>query len=186
VVLIGLSGYAQAGKDTVGEILVEKFGFRRVGFADKLREFLYALNPAIPLDGPASDRLASIVDQHGWEYAKTHYTEVRKLLQRLGTDAGRAILGNNIWVEAAFKDLQEGGRYVFTDTRFTNEADAIRERNGKVFRISRPGYGPVNNHPSETALDNYKFQAHILNNRDIPSLEAKVQELLTWFDLSGA
>jgi hypothetical protein len=75
---------------------------------------------------------------------------------------------------------------VFTDTRFTNEADAIRERNGKVFRISRPGYGPVNNHPSETALDTYKFQAHILNNRDIPSLEAKVQELLTWFDLSGA
>jgi hypothetical protein len=190
VVLIGLSGYAQAGKDTIGKILVDSFGFRRVSFADKLREVALAINPIIDYRaltglGWQEVRLDEIVSEHGWELAKGR-DEVRRLLQVIGTDAGRAILGDNIWVEAAFKGLEEGGRYVFTDVRFPNEAHAIRERNGKVFRVDRPGYGPVNNHPSETALDNYKFNAHIFNNRDIHSLEAKVQELLTWYDLSGA
>ena len=49
--IIGISGYATAGKDTIGEILVENHGFRRIAFADKLREVLLALNPIVDLDG---------------------------------------------------------------------------------------------------------------------------------------
>ncbi len=43
--IIGLTGYAQSGKDTVANILVERYGFTRVAFADKIREFLYETNP---------------------------------------------------------------------------------------------------------------------------------------------
>jgi dephospho-CoA kinase len=46
--VIGLTGYAQTGKDTVGEILVRDHGFKRVAFADAVRECVYALNPLIP------------------------------------------------------------------------------------------------------------------------------------------
>src|SRR5579883_3181143 len=36
--LIGLSGKPQAGKDTTAEYLVRRYGFRRLAFADRLRE----------------------------------------------------------------------------------------------------------------------------------------------------
>ena len=45
--IIGLSGFARSGKDEAAKVLVEEFGFKRVGFADKLREVLYALNPLV-------------------------------------------------------------------------------------------------------------------------------------------
>ena len=43
--IIGLAGYAGAGKDTVGNILIEKHNFRRIAFADKIRSFIYDINP---------------------------------------------------------------------------------------------------------------------------------------------
>jgi dephospho-CoA kinase len=45
--LIGLSGYARSGKDEAAKVLIEEFGFKRIAFADKLRDFLYALDPIV-------------------------------------------------------------------------------------------------------------------------------------------
>jgi hypothetical protein len=186
--LVGLSGYAQVGKDTVGRILTEKYGFERVSFADKLREVALAIDPLIDaVPGEERNqihtmRLGPLVQQVGWEKAK-QWPEVRRLLQVIGTDAGRAILGDNVWVDAAFKPLQPAKKYVFTDVRFPNEATAIRENGGILLRIERPGYGPVNNHPSETALDDSSLiNMVIFNNRDLHSLEVKVVEALRWFN----
>jgi dephospho-CoA kinase len=39
--IIGLTGYAQSGKDTVANILVENYGYQRVAFADPIRALLY-------------------------------------------------------------------------------------------------------------------------------------------------
>ena len=46
--LIGLTGYATSGKDTVADIL-KPLGFERVAFADALRESVQVLDPIIPL-----------------------------------------------------------------------------------------------------------------------------------------
>ena len=45
--LIGLTGVAQSGKDTAAKVLIKKHGFRRIGFADKVRDCLLALNPLV-------------------------------------------------------------------------------------------------------------------------------------------
>src|SRR5581483_2011292 len=95
--LLGLMGYAQAGKDTVAKLLVEEFGFTRIAFADALREALYALNPLIPFEGDHV-RLRWLIDASGWEEAKVRHPEVRELLQRLGTESGRNVLGADVWV----------------------------------------------------------------------------------------
>ena len=70
--IIGLSGYARSGKDTVAQVLVEKYGFQRIAFADKIREFLYDLNPRLDHTLKDSLRLRDIVDVNGWEKAKIH------------------------------------------------------------------------------------------------------------------
>jgi hypothetical protein len=180
--VVALCGYAQAGKDTVGNILVEQHGFERLAFADALRDMLYALNPDTwvrwPEDGgvtsPVPWPVELIVDRHGWEWAKAN-TGVRELLQRLGTEAGRNILGDSIWVDTCLAKIKPGGRYVITDCRFPNEADAVRNLGGQVVRVTRPGCGPVNGHPSETALDDYRFDAEILNDGTFDYLERMVR-----------
>lgn len=176
--IIGLSGYARSGKDTLASFMTDA-GWERRAFADKLKDFLYAQNPMVAVtvnsDGTAGYySLAALVDSVGWERAKEfapeHPYSTRQILQRLGTEAGRRILGENVWVDAGLSSLEPDGKYVFTDIRFPNEAKAIEDRGGWVFRIVRPGTEPMNAHPSETALDNWPFYARIVNSGTLEDL----------------
>ena len=171
--LIGLSGYAQSGKDTVAHFLGDD-GWQRVSFADSLRDVLYALNPIIE-DGT---RLAALVDATGWDHAKILSPETRSLLQRMGTEAGRGILGDDIWVETALRKCTDpNGKYVFTDCRFPNEAAMVKKNGGIMARLSRPGVAPVNGHASETSLDTWPFDRYIENDSDLDSLRAQARVL---------
>lgn len=176
--VIGLSGYARSGKDAVAKILVEEHGYVRVSWADKLRAALYALNPLVI----ELVRYRDVVDQYGYEKAKDHPIygpEIRSLLQRLGTEAGRNVLGQNVWVDAVVADMQAGVRYVIPDTRFPNEALAITERMaGEVWRVNRPGFTPTNSHPSETALDGWQFNVNLNNDGTLDDLRIDVHYLI--------
>lgn len=171
--IVGLSGYAQTGKDTAAEVFV-RYGFQRYSFADPMREMALAIDPIVGSDIDAPVRYSQALRDLGYEEAKREYPEVRAFLQRLGTDGGRKILGEDIWVDTAMRKMAEGGDYVIPDVRFRNEAEAIRNAGGMVFRINRPGYGPVNDHPSETDLDDYQhFTAHIWNDDTVESLQRR-------------
>ena len=185
--IIGLSGFANVGKDEVGKILIERHGFKRISFASKLKDCLYALNPIITHEPGVHSRLVPVVDLHGWDIVKERYPEVRELLQRLGTEVGRNILGENIWVDAAFKDydaayssrsLNGPRNYVVTDLRFPNEFEGIKKRGGLCARIRRPGYVQTNQHVSETALDEHDFDYVLDNSSDLVYLEHQVEHLL--------
>ena len=175
--LIGLAGYARAGKDTVAEILVSEHGFHRIAFADALKGVLADLNPLMGSHTRLSDRL-----EHGWEQAKSE-PEVRMLLQRLGM-ACRNHIRSDVWVDAVFAHIEaamdnEGpARWVISDVRFPDEAAAIRERGGQVWRVERPGFGPVNDHVSESALAaGFHFDQLIANDGTLAVLRALVVEL---------
>lgn len=167
--LIGLSGFARAGKDSVAAVLVQERGFVRVAFADRMRAAILALDPLVLDEYGSARRLSLLVDSQGWERAKTLYPEVRRLLQRFGTEAGREIHGEECWIDAAFRDLPDG-HVVFSDVRFRNEADRIRKAGGKIWRIERPGIGPASAHPSETELVAYDFDLVIENDGTLDEL----------------
>ncbi len=176
--LVGLSGYAQSGKDTAARVLMEHFGFERRAFADKMRAFLYAVNPLVFNDasdwslGDEAVYVQDVVDKYGWDAAKVDFPEVRQLMQRLGTEAGREVLGENVWVDATMAKVD--GCTVFTDVRFPNEYDAIKAAGGEVWRIARPGTSAVNMHPSETALDAHTFDLTIHNDKGVLELDRRV------------
>lgn len=184
--IIGLSGYARCGKDTAASVLVEEFGFTRVAFADKLREVLYQLNPLVEylgtLDRHAMKRnyLQEVIDEYGWNgYKETGFSyDIRRLLQRLGTEAGRETLWDSIWVDAALTGHSEDAKIVVTDCRFPNEAQAIKDRGGQVWRIIRSGVGPANNHESETALDKWLFDRYFYNNGTLEDYHEVVRQLM--------
>jgi hypothetical protein len=166
--IIGLTGYAQSGKDTLANILVEKFGFTRVAFADPIRDLLYEMNPSVKDGGY---RVRGVVDGYGWEIAKTTFPEVRNLLQNLGVGA-RKTFGESFWVQQALRKVHFEGNFVITDVRFSNEADAIRKYdNSQIWRVKRPGVGAVNLHESETQMDSYKVDQIFLNSGTVEDLE---------------
>ena len=172
--IIGLSGYARSGKDTVANILVSQ-GFTRVAFADAIRESLFILNPLV---GDSLRLQECIWMNGGWEGAKI-LPEVRTLLQVFGTDVGRKLLGENVWVDVLFSSLNPDKNYVVSDVRFENECEAILSRGGEMWRINRADVGPVNGHISDSALDSYKDFAYTINNSDsLTVLNLKVMNRL--------
>lgn len=177
--IIGLSGYAQVGKDTVANYLVEKYGFVKVSFADPIREALLKLDPHISdYPGLPNIKLSWIVKKGGWEEVKANSPYTRNLLQRLGTEVGREMFGDDFWVTQGLLRAKEHDRVVFADVRFPNEALAIKHNNGLVWRVNKKGHAPVNLHPSEVALDNFDFDNVLLNNSDINELQKNVDNIM--------
>lgn len=178
--IIGLSGFARSGKDEAANVLVEEFGFTRVAFADKLREVLYALDPMVVADvrhhGPVPEpdysgvvyrRVQDVIDNYGWDgYKESPFSrDIRRLLQRLGTEAGREALWDTIWIDAAFAGLPDDAKVVVSDARFFNEFDAVKMRGGRIWRIERDGVGPANEHASEMEAINYpSFDTYLHND----------------------
>jgi len=175
--IIGLSGYAQSGKDTVANYLVTNKGFTRVAFADPIKELLYEMNPII--DEQNAVTLQNLVDNVSWEGAKL-YPEVRSLLQNLGM-GGRKVFNRNFWIDVALEYAQNNsheGPYVVTDVRFKNEAKRIKNMGGQIWRVERPFVNAVNGHISEHDLDDWEFDAIIHNNSTIEDLAFAVQTTL--------
>lgn len=177
--IIGLSGYAQSGKDTVAKFLVENHGFERVAFADPIRDLLYELNPIVgfEFDGGPWD-LKYIVDRDGWDEAKKD-PEIRRLLQVLGVGA-RNIIDDSIWIIKALRTMSGDGNYVITDVRFQNEAVTLRlsGQGAQIWRVERTGVNAVNDHVSEHDLDNWEFDSYIHNNSSLEDLEFAVKTRL--------
>lgn len=137
-----------------------------------------------------------------YEYNHGSYTNphtvpmtVRDLLQKLGTDGLRNGLHEETWVNALMADYKPtqvqwsdgpiGGyedgpmpNWIITDTRFPNEARAIKRAGGIVIRVDRPGVKAVNAHPSETGLDGWDFDHKIMNGSDIVSLMFSLNTIL--------
>jgi dephospho-CoA kinase len=168
--IIGLTGYARSGKDTVANILVKDYGFTRIAFADPIRELLVEVDTILE----NGHRLSSTLDEYGWEVAKAK-PEVRRLLQELGVGA-RKILGDDVWLNAALRKISDGKDYVITDVRFTNEADTVKGLNGQLWRIKRSNVKAINSHVSESDMEGYSVDQILTNNGTIEDLRTLVKQ----------
>ena len=160
---IGITGYAESGKDEVADILVEEFGFVKVGMSDPLDKYLQILNPYIADDiyneiSTGLTRYAEFRSYTSYVDAK-ELPEVRELLQRLGTEVGRDI-DNDIWVKERMKTEVNFKHTVTTGIRYVNEAVGFDE----IWRVNRLGYGPKNDHSSEQLDDVFALATVSMHN----------------------
>jgi hypothetical protein len=180
--IVGLSGYAQSGKDTIGDYLVRHYGFVKVGFADKLRELALAVDPWVQW-GAGFIRYSEVIALIGYERTKRE-TDARGLLVGLG-DGVRNVLGADSWVDAAVNQLRSDTNYVFIDVRFPNEFRAAQFGGGygEVWRIHRPGVGPALDptgqpYESEVAIDDFDFDFNFVNDGSVWDLERMVDRVV--------
>lgn len=178
--LIGITGKKRAGKDTLGAILTEEYGYVRSAFADPLKDALERMDPLITSnDLRLSEILMSL---SGWERAKS-FPEVRRALQGFG-DAARH-LDPRIFVRKQEQIMQEaadaGQRLVITDARRLNELDAVADRGGLILRIVRPDEEDLqDDHISEREFLNYR-RPHIIlrNGGTVDDLRERVRSLFS-------
>lgn len=103
---------------------------------------------------------------------------VGRLLQVLGTECFRTLVGPNVWVNVLFAGWDADGRppTVIADTRFPNESAAIRARGGVVVLVRRRGAaradGRASGHASERALDGEAPDLVIDNDGSVADLIA--------------
>lgn len=199
--LIGLAGFAQSGKDTVASFLTNNHGWTRVAFADALRAVLYALNPIVDhetldvfefgREAPVEtlvieDRVQPLVNDDGWDDVKVRYQEVRDLLQRLGTEAGRDQINQQLWVRLGEEKIERaGGPVIVTDCRFQNEVQMIRRRKGKLIWVARPGVGAVNKHASEHSVTSQDCDFTLINDGTFAELHKDIKQLIKAWKMEG-
>ena len=187
-ILIGLTGFARSGKDSVGRILTDGHGFRRVAFGDTLKAIAEDLNPLIEFTGPDGSntnrvRVADLLATHGgWEGTKDAVPESRQFLVDLGNSLRLRIPG--VEISASFGVPQPGDRMVNTNVYHPEEIDAIRAMGGVVVRVRRPDFGPAN--PDEANTGNHPVDATVVNDGDFDALSAQVSRVLRGLGIESA
>ena len=181
--VIGLCGLAGAGKSTVARHLAEQHGYMLVPFAKPLKAMARAF-------GLTLREMAGDLKEAPCETlcGKTP----RQFMQWLGTEFGRDMIGQEIWVNAWKRGIEQANidavadlcdadaraLIVSDDVRFANEAAAVRALGGVVLRIQRPGAGSASGagHASEGFAG--MPDAIIHNNADEHALRARVDAAL--------
>ena len=169
--ILGITGLAGAGKDTVGSYLVSNYGFTRYAFADKLKDIALQADPYLYGE---TDTLKELVDRVGWEKAKEN-TSVREFLQNLGHGA-RQVFGDNFWIDQILnQDLP--WLTVITDVRYENEFTGVRQHGGYIIRVNR-NVELVNNHITEVGHLDFSVDYELDNNASRRELYTKINELM--------
>jgi hypothetical protein len=153
VKIVGLTGRAGVGKDTLGKVLTQHHGYVRFAFADAMRSALLDLNPVV-----SYQRLQDVIEERGWDRAKREFSEVRRLLQVFGTEVIRS-RDEGFWISAVEREIlcmaPIPTRIVVTDVRFDNEAQwvlGLSHRN-EVIQVRRTIPELGGGHISESGID---------------------------------
>jgi ABC-type oligopeptide transport system ATPase subunit len=183
-------------------VLDEKSDWQIRKFASKLKDIASHLTGIDIEDFEDQEFKKTNLDAEWWTTCDEGHQPmtVRDFLQKLGTDALRNGLHPNVWVNALMSDYKKQLRietnhphsehlttrypnWIITDVRFENEAKAIKDKGGVVIRVDRPGVSPINNHPSETSLDNWKFDYKVFNLSGIFELKDTMANILNHLKL---
>lgn len=163
--LIAFTGLKKSGKDTAAcelkKILLPATS-KQINFADALKREVAAA---------CQTTVADI------NVRKDLY---RTLLQVWGTDFRRTIHGDNYWVLKWLESINSmtplPAYLICTDVRFVNEAAVVRELNGTIIRIERPGVF-ADGHASETEQREIHADFTVHNDGTVADLKTKLKNI---------
>lgn len=160
--LIGLAGKAQVGKDTTADYLVKNYGFKKMAFADYLKQ---------------------VAELGGWNGLKDE--KGRRYLQTLG-DVMRTYKPNIFIDEIKAKiKLYEEMMYrtskgiVISDVRLVTEIEALKEIGAQIWLIERNIVGAQAHHTEMLDENSYKFDYVFDNNGTFSQLYSGIDQAVT-------
>jgi hypothetical protein len=165
--LIGLVGRRGSGKDFVAAVLLER-GYANIKFAGGLKAMIATL---LAYQGVDVETIERMIEGDLKEVPSNHLCgkTPRHAMQSLGTEWGRDLIGENLWVDATIAKLSTLPNAVVTDCRFQNELEAIQAIGGTTIRINSVGDNINENdvHESETNVDLLRVDSEFYNDKRI-------------------
>lgn len=157
--LIGLVGLKGSGKDTAASALS---GYENVKMAGPLKGMLRSLLRYQGVDEIAIDRM---IDGDLKEEPSAYLggRSPRFAMQTLGTEWGRQIMADDLWIRLAEARAALFDRVVITDVRFPNEAAMIKRLGGVLVRVERAGL-TTEAHASEDQVAHLPVDAVLVND----------------------
>ena len=176
--VVALTGYKQSGKDEVGKCFLDN-GFELVKFAEPMKEMVRVY---LRLRGADEELIYRLVDgdlketPHPLFEGKTS----REAQQFLGTEWGRELLGDEIWVNAWTDRVITKDRVLCTDLRFPNELEAVRKFDGFAIRVNRPevSLNKFSAHDSEKFIPTLEVYTEIMNDGTLDQLHFRSRDLM--------
>lgn len=141
--------------------LVQEFAF-----ANELRMQLNILNPIVSLCG--NYRWNDALDKYGYETAKDKFPEMRRLMEKYGTEVIRSRVEENYWANFVRRDVERFNlisrehRFdtvsLITDCRFPNEIKAFGDSEYptgtvEILGVQRDEVDDGSTHPSNAGLN---------------------------------
>lgn len=178
--LIGLTGKAGSGKDTFAGMLNKHVKFEPYSFAGPLKDACCGLFGWTRHQIDHDRDFKEAVDPR-WGFSP------RRAMQLMGTEYGRQMLRDDIWIHMAKIRLNETGKagLLVTDVRFENEATWIREEGGLLIHIERPDLPAVAAHASEAGVKWEPDDVVITNSGSLDALQVVAQNLAHNLRLTG-
>lgn len=208
-IVIGLTGKARAGKDTVARIVMELVA--EYNDSPGMEHQDSYMGGAEAFAAPIKSMVAMLLDFFGCGSVQDHSSmrpyidgdkkediipaigaSPRTLMQTLGTEWGRQIINDDIWLESMSTRLDmykqavdhgyRGAIVVITDVRFDNEADRLISSHGahilQVVRDDVPDSVGEEGHQSELGLNPEYLYKTIRNNGTPEHLVEEVRKQL--------
>lgn len=163
--IIGFSGKAGSGKSTAANFLANEHWFIKHKMAKPLKNMCRALGMSEEqIEGNLKEVPDPMLD------GKTP----RYVMQSLGTEWGRKLIGESLWTDAWLATRPENSDIVVDDIRFLNELTTVRSLGGKIIKIVRNLEETESEHESENALHDASFDDIIINDGTIAHLQLNV------------
>lgn len=174
IVLIG--GKKRAGKNYVAENLLRlKPGYKIMAFADILKDIVCK---TFDLDRRKLEGLKNLESKISYRDGNRYvqFTNFRLILQRLGTNALRPLLGDDIFAKLTYAEIKRQGfkDIIISDFRFKSEYEYMCTQDN-VLTINVLG-GVSDNHPSEHDLDDFSFDC-VIDNKAKGDISYQVKEV---------
>lgn len=175
--IIGISGHARHGKDTIADFIVSRFGYHKLSLADPMKEACRVIFGWT--DAHLYGNLKDVIDP-------VFGISPRHALQTLGTQWGQfelskydsfsQVTGRKLWVNSLLRRVH--GDVVIADVRFPHEADAIHDKGGIVIMVRRTGYPVDMTHESESGIEDVSPDFVIRNGDGLLELEDETVKLM--------
>ena len=139
--IIGVIGFIGSGKNTVGDMLVESHGFSRDNFARSMKDacaLMFGWDRSLLEGDTEESRVFREKVDPFWTKSLGYEVTPRLMMQYLGTEAGREVFGEDLWVASCGKRITEAQKnVVITDVRFPNEIQYLRSLGGHIVLVQR-------------------------------------------------
>jgi len=136
---VGVVGFIGSGKGAVGDIL-SKFGFEKISFGSHLKDVTSVMfgwdRKLLEGDTVESREFREKIDPFWSKKLNREFTP-RLALQLMGTEVGRNVFGESLWIDALENKINKDENYVITDVRFQNEIDWVKNQKGILIEVRR-------------------------------------------------